>query len=269
MKDKVAIVTGVSHSRGIGYATAKAMGREGSSIVIADISDKVFECERNLQESGYKVMAFRVDLSRSEEVDQMVKVVLGKFGGVDILANIAGVQPRVPNIQESERFSVPFVDLTEKDLKRALSSNLMTTFNCIKAVLPGMIEQRYGKIVNMSSVTGPLVSQPGLTAYAIAKAGVTGLTHTLALEVAEYGINVNQICPGSIDTGLELDEIERECAEGIAMRRLGKPEEVANLVVFLASDEASYMTGHMVVIDGGNILQELHPPLSKRTRTRI
>jgi 3-oxoacyl-[acyl-carrier protein] reductase len=214
-------------------------------------------------------LAFKADLSKSEEVNRIVENVLQKFGRVDILANIAGIQPRIPKVQETEPFSVPFADLTEQDLDRAISSNLKTTFNCIKAVLPGMMRRRYGKIVNMSSVTGPLVSQPGLTAYAVAKAGVTALTYTLALEVAEYGINVNQIAPGSIDTGLPLDELERECEQGIAMKRLGKPEEVANLIVFLASDESSYMTGHIVVIDGGNILQELHAPIPPKKTERL
>jgi 3-oxoacyl-[acyl-carrier protein] reductase len=268
LKDKVAIVTGVSHPRGIGYATARAMLREGAVLAIADIADGVLERARELQASGHEVLAFKADLSKSEEVNGMVEKVLEKFGRVDILANIAGIQPRIPKIQETERFSAPFVDLTEQDLDRAISSNLKTTFNCMKAVLPGMMGRRYGKIINMSSVTGPLVSQPGLTAYAVAKAGVTALTYTLALEVAEYGINVNQVAPGSIDTGLPLDEVERECEQGIAMKRLGKPDEVANLIVFLASDESSYMTGHIVVIDGGNILQELHAPMHTKNIER-
>jgi 3-oxoacyl-[acyl-carrier protein] reductase len=264
LKDKVAIVTGVSHPRGIGFATARALLREGATLVVTDISDRLFERAKELETSGCKVAAYQADLSISKEVNDMVQKVLEKFGKVDILVNIAGIQPRIPKIQETQAFAVPFVDMKDEDLERALNSNLKTTFNCTRAVLPSMIKQRYGKIINMSSVTGPIVSQPGLTAYAIAKAGVTGLTHTLALEVAEYGINVNQICPGSIDTGLPLDEIERECERGIPMKRLGKPDEVANLVVFLASDESSYMTGHMMVIDGGNILQELHAPIPTR-----
>jgi len=266
LKDRVAIVTGVANPRGIGCATARAMLREGTVLAIADISVEVYERAKELQADGYNVLAFKANLSKSDEANHMVENVLKKFGKVDILVNVAGMIPRTREAQKTERYSVPFTDLTEEDLDRAISSNLKTTFHCIKAVLPNMLNRRYGKIINMSSVTGPLVSQPGLTAYAVSKGGVTALTHTLAIEVAEYGINVNQIGPGSINTGLAVDDHERECEQGIAMRRLGRPEEVADLVVFLASDESSYMTGHMIVIDGGNILQELHWPKVRQAR---
>ncbi len=245
------MITGVAGPNGIGYASAKRLGEEGASLAIADISEEVYDRARELEAFQYKVASFRLDLTKLQDVKKMVEEVVIKFGRIDILANIAGVGARgsAPIGGVVKRF----VDLTEETWDSQIAINLKTTFNCIHSVLPIMMKQRYGRIVNMSSVTGTLVSDPGSSAYSAAKGGVSGLTKALALEVAEYGVTINAIAPGWIDTGREL---ERKAGLSSPMKRAGRPEEVANLVLFLASDESSYMNGHDVVIDGGNILQE-------------
>lgn len=238
----------------MGYASAKRMVEEGASVAIADISDEVYERAKELKALAYDVAPFKLDLTDFQEVNLMVGKVHERFGRIDILANIAGIGPRgTDRWRPTGGIVEHFVDLTEQAWEEQIGINLKTNFNCTRAVLPIMIKQRYGRIVNMSSVTGTLVSDPGASAYSAAKGGVSGLTKALALEVAEYGITVNAIAPGWIDTGRET---ERKAGLASPMKRAGKPEEVANLVLFLASDESSYMNGHDIVIDGGNILQE-------------
>jgi 3-oxoacyl-[acyl-carrier protein] reductase len=232
----------------MGFASAKRLGREGAKLIIADISKDVHSRREDLRALGYDASAFQLDITKFDAVKAMIQSVAEKHGRIDILANIAGIGPL-----GGTHFLKHFVDITEEDWDFQIDINLKTTFNCTKAVLPHMIKQKYGKIVNMSSVTGTMVSDPGLSAYSAAKGGVSGLTKALALEVARYGITVNAICPGWIDTGREL---ERKAGLATPMGRAGKPDEVANLVLFLASDESSYLNGHDIVIDGGNILQE-------------
>jgi len=251
LKDKVAIVTGCARTHGMGYAIAKVLAREGAVLAVTDISDQVYERAKEMQASGYKVVAYKADLIKLKEVEEMAKKVLEKFGRIDILVNVAGSVPwgTVPSL---------FVDMTEEEWDTVININLKTTFNCIKAVLPTMIKQRGGKIINISSVTGPMVATPHLAHYAAAKAGVAGLTRALANEVGEYGINVNAVLPGSIDTKLNevFPFLEEEKTLEIPLGRPGKPEEVGDLVLFLASDESRYITGQMLVIDGGAFIVE-------------
>jgi 3-oxoacyl-[acyl-carrier protein] reductase len=250
VEGKVALVTGVAGPKGIGYATAKKLASEGAILAVTDISAEVYDRAKEIQSLGYKAVRFKVDCSKSQEVKQMAEKVLQQFGRIDILVNVAGAAPR----GEAMVFK-RFVDVTEEEWDRDIANNLKTTFNCTKAVLPSMIKQRYGKIVNISSVTGPIVSNPSTAAYSAAKGGVLGLTRALALDVAEYGITVNAIGPGWIATG-RAEEIEDRLDPTIPLKRCGKPEEVADLVLFLASEESCYITGHMIVIDGANIIQE-------------
>lgn len=256
LKGKVAVVTGVARPHAMGYAIAKVLATEGAVLAITDVSEQVHERAKEMQLSGYELAAYRVDLTNSKETNEMVKKVLERFGKVDILVNVAGGVPwgSKPRL---------FVDMTEEEWDKVIGINLKTTFNCIKAVLPSMIKQKSGKIVNISSVTGPVVANPGLTHYAAAKAGVTGLTKSLATEVGKYGINVNAILPGSVDTRFyemsagahdmrgQMHELEVK----IPLKRIGEPEEVGDLVLFLASDESRYITGQMIVIDGGAQLE--------------
>ncbi len=252
LKGKVAIVTGVANPKGIGFASAKVLGREGATLTIVDCSDEVHDRAEELKCSAFNVLGFVADLSRSSEVAEMVKNVLAAFGKIDILVNAAG---SVPNPDKLKLF----VDITEEEWDSEWNINLKTTFNSTKAVLPIMIKQKYGKVVNIASTVAAhgAGSMAGTTAYSAAKYGVVGFTHNLALSVAMHGINANTILPGWIDTGLLAKEVYDERAESIPLGRNGTPEEVANLVRFLASDESSYLTGSDIVIDGGNMRQEL------------
>jgi 3-oxoacyl-[acyl-carrier protein] reductase len=252
LKNKVALVTGVAGPKGIGYASATRLAREEASLAVVDVSREVHQRAKELERFGGQVISFDLDLTKLTDVQSMVRSVLERYGRIDILANIAGLAPRGSGSEVTEK---RFVDLTEEEWSSQIAINLTTTFNCIKAVLPFMIKQKYGKIVNMSSVTGTRTAIPGDSAYAAAKGGVSGLTKTLALEVGEFGITVNAIAPGWIHTG-SSPESEIKAGLSTPMKRPGRAEEVANLVFFLASDESSYLTGHDVIIDGGNILQE-------------
>jgi len=254
LEDKVAIVTGAA--RGNGEGAARVMAREGATVVLTDVLDIVHETARSIVDNGYQAVSFKMDVTKPAEVGSVVQEVLRRFGRVDILVNNAGViQP------------VPLVDMADEVRDRMFDINIKGTFICTKAVLPGMIERKYGKIVNLSSVTGPIVADVGETAYAATKAAIWGFTKALAIEVAEYGINVNVICPGMIETDMvrhmavetnpeDPESILKQLARGIPMGRLGTIEELGELVAFLSSEESSYLTGTSIVIDGASTLPE-------------
>ena len=250
LKGQVALVTGVGANVGIGLATAKKLGEAGAILGIVATSEDVYERAKELQSLGYTVRPYKLDLTKFDDVKTMTEDLRQAHGRIDILVNNAGIGPRA---ERSNLYGTLFVDLTEEEWDYQIAVNLKTAFNCIKTVLPTMIEQKYGRIVNMSSVTGTIVSSPTSTAYSAAKAAVSGLTKALALEVAEYGITVNAVCPGWIDTGRKLNPIAGAASP---MKRAGRPEEVASLILFLSSRESSYVTGQNVIIDGGNNLQE-------------
>jgi NAD(P)-dependent dehydrogenase (short-subunit alcohol dehydrogenase family) len=253
LQDKVAIVTGAA--RGNGKGVARAMAKEGAIVVLWDILDLAEETAREIANSGHQAVSFKVDVSDVNQVNQTVQKVMNKFGRVDILVNNAGIG-----------FFVPFVEMTDDLRDKIFGVNLIGVWNCTKAVIPGMIKQKFGKIINISSVTGPRVSAPGLTAYSATKGAICGLTRALALEVAEVGINVNAILPGYVDTpllrgvakevGMDEDDFVKMVAKSVPMKRLGTIDEIGDLAAFLASEEAKYITGQEIVLDGGNIIQE-------------
>jgi 3-oxoacyl-[acyl-carrier protein] reductase len=250
LNGKVAVITGVGAAEGIGFAIAKTFGRQRATLAVAAVSDDVYERTKELQAAGYTVRPFRVDLTKYDDVEAMAEALLREQRQIDVLVNNAGIAPRAKRLG---LYAKRFVDMTREEWDYQIAVNLHTTYNCIKAVLPTMIKRRYGRIVNMSSVTGNIVATPGSTAYSAAKAAVSGLTKALALEVAEYGITVNAVCPGWIDTGREVNKI---AGRATPLKRAGRPEEIASLVAYLASTEASYLTGQNIVVDGGNSLQE-------------
>lgn len=255
LKDRVAIITGAS--RGLGEGIARAMAREGANTVLFSRNlQRLEKHEKELRSLGQKAASFKVDVTDVSQVNQAVKEVLKRFSRVDILVNNAAIAP-----------SIPFVEMTDDVRDSVIDVNIKGVWNCTKAVLPGMIKHRYGKIINISSVTGPMVSGKGVTAYSASKGAVSAFTRALALEMAEHGINVVAICPGSFDTPMmrsmaasrgwdSEDEYIKELGKELPMRRLGTIDEMGDLAVFLASDRSKYITGTEIVIDGGNMIQE-------------
>lgn len=254
LKGKVAFITGVASPTGMGIATAKALAEWGASLGILDISERVFDRQKELSEKGVNVKAYQVNLQDREAIKAAAKDMVDTYGKVDILANVAGMA-----YFGTEEIFKNVVDLDEKEWDFSIGINLKSTFNTIQAFVPGMIKQKYGKVINVSSVTGPLVANPGESPYCAAKAGIVGLTRALALEVGKENITVNAVAPGWIKTGAST---EGEMAGGLntGMGRPGTPDEVAHLIRFLASDDSSYITGQVIVIDGGNIIQEYKGP---------
>ncbi|MBL7125600.1 MAG: SDR family oxidoreductase [Dehalococcoidales bacterium] len=255
LKDRVAIVTGAS--RGLGEGITKAFAGEGATVALfsRDIQ-RLNKHVADLKALGQEAVAFPVDVADVEQVNRAVDKVVSLFGRVEILVNNAAVAP-----------SMLFVEMSDEVRDSVIDVNIKGVWNCTRAVMPLMLKQRYGKVINISSVTGPLVSGRGMTAYAASKGAVSAFTRTLALEVAEYGINVNAICPGSFDTPMfrsvagprgwdSEDEYVKHVGKEIPLGRLGTIEEMGDLAVFLASDKSKYITGVEIVIDGGNIIQE-------------
>lgn len=255
LKDRVAIVTGAS--RGLGEGITKAFAAEGAAVAL--FSRDIQRLEKHvadLKALGQAAAAFQVDVADAAQVNRAVGEVVNQFGRVDILVNNAAIAP-----------SMRFVEMPDDVRDSVLDVNIKGVWNCTRAVMPLMIKQKYGKIVNISSVTGPFVSGAGMTAYAASKGAVSAFTRTLALEVADCGVNVNAICPGSFDTPMfrsvaeprgwkSADEYVRHVGKDIPLGRLGTIEEMGDLAVFLASDKSKYITGVEIVIDGGNIIQE-------------
>ena len=263
LKNKVAIITGVANPLGIGYATATTLAREGALLTIVDYTKYVHDRAKELIQKGYKVLTFQMDLLDTTKVNDMIDSVLAEYGKIDILVNVAGGGRTFRG--ERRSWVKGFDVIEEKDFDFVVNINLKTTFNCIKGVLPSMLNQKYGKIVNISSVTGPLVCGPSASGYTAAKAGICGLTKTLALEIASSNITINSILPGWIYTGPggagehgEPGTARRAAIDSsVPAKKLGTAEDCADLVLFLASDESSYLTGLEVIIDGGNVIQEM------------
>ncbi|MBF0529161.1 MAG: SDR family oxidoreductase UcpA [Deltaproteobacteria bacterium] len=251
---RIAVVTGAAMGNGEGIA--RVMARHGARVVLWDVSERVFATAEALIAKGLQVTARQVDVTQYEQCREAAEAAVAMYGRVDILCNNAGVA----------RMS-RFVNTDDKMRDFHFNVNILGVWNCTQALVPFMQRQHYGKIVILSSVTGPMVVDKGMSAYATSKAALIGLTKSLARELAEDGINVNAICPGYIRTPMvehsahesnpnDPESVIAGIAVNIPLGRLGRPEEIGELAAFLSSDEASYITGTQIVIDGGSTLPE-------------
>jgi 3-oxoacyl-[acyl-carrier protein] reductase len=249
---KVALITGVAKQNSIGFATAQVFGEEEvEGLAIIDIADAVHACPAHL---GAQCTSHTADLTKGDEVRHAVDEALAAHGRIDVLVNNAGMV-----IYGQDEDFVAFQDLSEQQWDFGIAINLKSQFLVTRAVLPHMIERGYGRIVNVSSVTGPVVANPDEAVYCAAKAGVLGMTRGLALDVARHGITVNAVGPGWVATGSQADG-EDVGGDNTPLKRSARPEEIGRVICFLASDDASYITGQLVVIDGGNTIQEYKGP---------
>jgi len=243
LKGKVAIVTGAGH--GIGREIALSLARNGAEVVVTDVTDAIFEVGKQIEALGSKALPIKCDVTELEQAQDVEEKVIGKYERIDILVNNAGIYPQKA-----------FLDMTADDWNKVLRVNLNGVFHCTKAVIPKMVKQRYGKIVNIASIAGAVVGFQNLTHYSASKAAIAGFTKSLALEVAQYGINVNAVAPGPIDVGdmTTNTEMYKQIIKVIPAGRMGRPIDIANLVVFLVSDESNFITGQCIVSDGGYTL---------------
>ncbi|WP_423409647.1 3-oxoacyl-ACP reductase FabG [Heyndrickxia sp. MSNUG] len=241
LKDKVAIITGAAN--GIGLAAAKTFAKEGAKVALADF-DEATGTQRaaELSDEGYEVAFFQVNVADKSSVDAMVQNVLGQFGKIDILVNNAGIT-RDGMLHK----------LAVEDFQKVVDVNLTGVFNCAQAVVPALVQQGSGKIINTSSVSG-VYGNVGQTNYAATKAGVVGMTKTWAKELGRKGINVNAVAPGFIETGMTAKVPEKvldQMKMMVPLGRLGLPEDIANAYLFLASEESNYVNGTTLHVDGG------------------
>jgi 3-oxoacyl-[acyl-carrier protein] reductase len=252
---RVALVTGSGSPAGIGFAAARLLGRGGAHVAIASTTDRINERVAELRAEGIQASGHVGDLMVDGAAARLVAEVLAVSGGrLDILVNNAGmVAIGVPD----DSSTVADIDPAEWD--RGIARNLRTAFSVTQAALPSLVASGHGRIVYVSSVTGPLVSSPGLAAYGAAKAGILGLMRGLAIEVGRSGLTVNAVLPGWIATSSQTPE-EAIGGENTPLGRSGTPAEVAAVIAFLASDAAIYVTGQGIVVDGGNTIQEFKGP---------
>ena len=244
LKDKVALITG--GARGIGQAIAMTFAREGADIVVADVNLEIAQKTASEIESlGRKALALEMDVTNYDLVEAGINKILDKMGKVDILVNNAGITK--DNL---------LLRMSQADWDAVINVNLKGTFNCVKAVCRPMIKQRSGRIISIASIIG-LMGNPGQANYAASKAGIIALTKTVAKELASRNINANAVAPGFIQTEMTAklsEEIKKKMLEAIPLGKLGTPEDVANVCLFLASQESSYITGQTITIDGGMVM---------------
>lgn len=245
LKGKCAVVTGAA--KGIGKAIALKLASLGVNIVLnyRSSEDKAIETEKEILSLGVEVLRIKGDISKANDVENLIDCAKKKFGKIDIMVNNAGITK-----------DTLLLRMKEEDFDSVINVNLKGVFNCLKAITPVMVKQKEGKIINLSSVVG-LVGNAGQVNYAASKAGVIGMTKSLAKEIGSRGITVNAVAPGFIETDMTDvlgDRFKEEAKKSIPLKRLGKAEDVAEVVAFLASDSANYITGQVIHVDGGMVM---------------
>ncbi|WP_118130038.1 SDR family NAD(P)-dependent oxidoreductase [Pseudomonas abyssi] len=249
---RVALITGAGSADGIGFAIARIFYAAGASVVLTSTTNRIFQRQNELDPERSRSLAAVADLTHPEQAAELVQQVMKQFGRIDILVNNAGMS--------QSGIEQPIGDLFHcmafEHWQREIDLNLNTCVHVSQPVLEHMLAAGFGRVINIASVTGPLVTFPGTAGYSAAKSAMVGLTRSIAHEVAGQGITVNAIAPGWIHTPSSLPA-ELEAGRHTPVGRPGRPDEVARVALFLASEGCSYMTGQMLVVDGGNSLQEI------------
>ncbi len=247
LKNKIALITGAS--KGIGKATAILLAKEGATVIVNYFSSEndAFSVVDQIKQSGSNAIAIKCNVSIAENVNTMVQEVISKFGKIDILVNNAGIL--IP-----KTFDETTIDIWNK----TIDNNLLGTYNCLKAVSKQMKKQKSGKIINLSSIAsivGSLSSAP----YAVSKAGIDALTKTLAPEFGKFGITINSVAPGPVNTDLILDNYEQKIIDKVISEtptgRIAAPEDIAKAILFFSSDDSGFVNGQTLIVDGGRIIR--------------
>ena len=253
-KNKVCLITGAGSPSGIGFATAQIIGALGAKVLLVSTSDRIYDRVKELETMGIDSKGYIADLMDRKQVKALISTIAEQYHRIDILVNNAGMT----QVGSKEVFS-NIAEITDEDWDETIDRNLNICYNVTHSVLPYMINSNYGRIVNVSSVTGPIVSNPGEAAYSAAKAAVIGMSRGIAIEVAKNNIMINNVLPGWIATASQT-ESEAAASLNTPVGRGARPEEVGHMIVFLASEQASYITGQCFVVDGGNTIQEYKGP---------
>ncbi len=247
---QVALVTGAGSPQGIGFAAARALGNDGASLILVSTTGRIYARAAELKTEGFQATGVVADLTSPDAVQRVIDEIKALYGRLDICVNNAGM-----TVVGETQFESPVDAIPLEEWHLSLERNLTTCFLVTKSVLPLMRAQKYGRIINITSTSGPVQAFVGDAAYHAAKAGMWGFTRACALETAADGITVNAIAPGWIATASQLDS-EVIAGQLCPMKRSGTPAEVAYAIRFLADPQASYITGQLIVVDGGNSLPE-------------
>ncbi|MFM8520043.1 MAG: SDR family NAD(P)-dependent oxidoreductase [Solirubrobacterales bacterium] len=254
LSGRTALVTGCGSAEGIGFATARLLGRQGAAVVVTSTTERIHDRAEELAEEGIEAKALVADLIEADRAAEVVEQATAWKSGLDILVNNAGMAQ-----EGADEDSRPFAELSDAEWRTGIDRNLDLAANVTRAAIGAITDSGQGRIIFVTSVTGPLVAIHGSSAYGAAKAGLDGLMRALALELGPTGTTVNSVNPGWIATA-SSSEAELAAGRNTPTGRPGTPEEVAAAVLLLASPEASYINGQTVVVDGGNVIQEVKGP---------